>query len=46
MLSGSKRLSDYYVDFSPSYDATVVSLVSEAGGHVLGKTNCDEFGMG
>lgn len=28
------------------YDATVVSLVRQAGGHIAGKTNLDEFGMG
>ncbi|KAG6816150.1 hypothetical protein H0H87_008330 [Tephrocybe sp. NHM501043] len=32
--------------FEPGYDATVVRLLRAAGADVLGKTNCDEFGMG
>lgn len=34
------------VDFTPPFDATVVSLLREAGARVVGKANCDEFGMG
>ncbi len=37
------RLLEHYV---PPYDATAVSRLEEAGGVILGKTNCDEFAMG
>ncbi|CAE6483082.1 unnamed protein product [Rhizoctonia solani] len=33
-------------EFRPPYDATCVGLLRHAGGVVIGKTNCDEFGMG
>src|ERR1019366_463834 len=39
---GSRLLADYV----PPYDATAVIRVEEAGGILLGKTNCDEFAMG
>ena len=32
--------------FSAPFDATVVSLLSQHGAEIIGKTNCDEFGMG
>lgn len=32
--------------FKPPYDATAVKLLREAGAPVIGKANCDEFGMG
>ena len=37
------RLLEHYV---PPYDATAVVRLEQAGGIILGKTNCDEFAMG
>lgn len=39
---GSRLLTEYL----PPYDATAVVRIEEAGGVILGKTNCDEFAMG
>src|SRR6202046_4139751 len=39
---GSKLLAQYI----PPSDATAVTRLEEAGGVILGKTNCDEFAMG
>jgi hypothetical protein len=40
--AGSQLLSNY----TPPYNATAVSRLLSAGALCLGKTNCDEFGMG
>jgi len=37
------RLLEHYV---PPYDATAVVRLEQAGGILIGKTNCDEFAMG
>jgi aspartyl-tRNA(Asn)/glutamyl-tRNA(Gln) amidotransferase subunit A len=34
------------LDFKSPFDATVVQLLSDSGATIIGKTNCDEFGMG
>jgi len=39
---GSRLLANYI----PPYDATAVTRIEQAGGVILGKTNCDEFAMG
>ncbi|KAJ6580978.1 amidase signature domain-containing protein [Mycena capillaripes] len=33
-------------EFTSPFDATVVTLLREAGADIVGKLNCDEFGMG
>jgi aspartyl-tRNA(Asn)/glutamyl-tRNA(Gln) amidotransferase subunit A len=38
----SRMLGNYI----PPYDATAVIRIEQAGGVILGKTNCDEFAMG
>jgi aspartyl-tRNA(Asn)/glutamyl-tRNA(Gln) amidotransferase subunit A len=39
----ASRLLASYI---PPYDATAVQRIEQAGGVILGKTNCDEFAMG
>lgn len=39
----ASRLLAHYI---PPYDATAVVRLEQAGGVILGKTNCDEFAMG
>jgi aspartyl-tRNA(Asn)/glutamyl-tRNA(Gln) amidotransferase subunit A len=39
---GSRLLANYI----PPYDATAVIRIEQAGGVIVGKTNCDEFAMG
>ncbi|HYL60463.1 MAG TPA: amidase family protein, partial [Candidatus Acidoferrales bacterium] len=39
----ASKILEHYV---PPYDATAVVRVEQAGGVILGKTNCDEFAMG
>jgi len=39
---GSRMLENYI----PPYDATAVIPIEQAGGVLIGKTNCDEFAMG
>jgi len=39
---GSRMLADWVAP----YDATVVTRLRDAGAALIGKTNCDEFGMG
>ena len=41
--TASSRILDGYV---PPYDAAVIARLRLAGAIIIGKTNCDEFGMG
>ncbi|XP_046339775.1 amidase-like [Haliotis rufescens] len=41
MMNGSRILEGY----TPEYDATVVTRILDAGGHILGKTNCEHLSL-
>jgi Asp-tRNA(Asn)/Glu-tRNA(Gln) amidotransferase A subunit family amidase len=35
-----------HLDFKSPLDATVIQLLTDSGATIIGKANCDEFGMG
>jgi aspartyl-tRNA(Asn)/glutamyl-tRNA(Gln) amidotransferase subunit A len=38
--------SNSIADFTSPFDATAVELLKAKGAIIIGKANCDEFGMG
>ena len=34
------------VEYTSPFDASAVELLRDAGAQIIGKANCDEFGMG
>jgi len=46
VLACASSLTVCALDFKSPFDATVVQLLSDSGATIIGKTNCDEFGMG
>lgn len=38
--------SNSIADFTSPFDATAVELLKATGANIIGKANCDEFGMG
>jgi aspartyl-tRNA(Asn)/glutamyl-tRNA(Gln) amidotransferase subunit A len=38
--------SNSIADFTSPFDATAVELLKAGGANIIGKANCDEFGMG
>ena len=46
VLACALALTICTLDFKSPFDATVVQLLSDSGATIIGKTNCDEFGMG
>ena len=34
------------VDFLSHFNTTVLNMLQKSGARLVGKTNCDEFGMG
>jgi aspartyl-tRNA(Asn)/glutamyl-tRNA(Gln) amidotransferase subunit A len=46
MLTDPLHCAFIVEDFQSPFDATVVHLLNASGATIIGKTNCDEFGMG
>src|SRR6267154_5081935 len=40
-----RRLSNSLADFTSPFDATAVKFLKAGGANIIGKANCDEFGM-